>query len=293
MEGDVIAMYDCCNNPPYYITAYGLAVKHGFKGTEKEWLDSLNSYLHIKFAHILPQSNADMQNAPAEWMGIANTKDSEAPEDYTGYMWMYVKGEADSKILAPAYNEQTRYSAGNVVSYGQGIYRCTTPITTPEPFNPAHWTSSTMIDLITEAGNVPDNAVTTSKITDGAVTEAKIGNGAVKESKLAAGAVTTAKLADSAVSTGKIADEAITTAKINDAAVTTEKLEDGSTTTEKIAEKAITREKIADRSVSGIQMDLSLGDLNTIKLTKGIHYYDSATEAPTQTGVLSFIKSTD
>ena len=28
--------------PPYYFTAYGLAVKHGFQGTEQEWLESLN-----------------------------------------------------------------------------------------------------------------------------------------------------------------------------------------------------------------------------------------------------------
>ena len=27
-------------NPPYYITAYGLAVKRGFIGTEEEWLKS-------------------------------------------------------------------------------------------------------------------------------------------------------------------------------------------------------------------------------------------------------------
>ena len=25
----------------YYLTAYGIAVKHGFKGTEAEWLESL------------------------------------------------------------------------------------------------------------------------------------------------------------------------------------------------------------------------------------------------------------
>ena len=28
-------------NAPYYISAYGLAVKHGFQGTEREWLESL------------------------------------------------------------------------------------------------------------------------------------------------------------------------------------------------------------------------------------------------------------
>ena len=29
------------NNPPYYLSAYGLAVQHGFKGTEEEYLASL------------------------------------------------------------------------------------------------------------------------------------------------------------------------------------------------------------------------------------------------------------
>ena len=27
--------------PPYYLTAYGIAVKNGFEGTEQEWLESL------------------------------------------------------------------------------------------------------------------------------------------------------------------------------------------------------------------------------------------------------------
>lgn len=29
-------------NPPYYLSAYALAVKHGFKGTEAEWLESIS-----------------------------------------------------------------------------------------------------------------------------------------------------------------------------------------------------------------------------------------------------------
>ena len=29
------------DNPPYYLTAYGIAVKHGFRGSEEEWLESL------------------------------------------------------------------------------------------------------------------------------------------------------------------------------------------------------------------------------------------------------------
>lgn len=30
------------SKPPYYLTAYGIAVKNGFKGTEEEWLESLH-----------------------------------------------------------------------------------------------------------------------------------------------------------------------------------------------------------------------------------------------------------
>lgn len=32
------------SNPPYYITAYGLAVKHGYSGTEEQWLASLQGH---------------------------------------------------------------------------------------------------------------------------------------------------------------------------------------------------------------------------------------------------------
>ncbi len=31
------------DNPPYYLTAYGLAVAHGYEGTEEEWLESLKA----------------------------------------------------------------------------------------------------------------------------------------------------------------------------------------------------------------------------------------------------------
>ena len=28
----------------YYLTAYGIAVKHGYTGTEEQWLESLTAY---------------------------------------------------------------------------------------------------------------------------------------------------------------------------------------------------------------------------------------------------------
>jgi len=33
-----LALFD---NPPYYFSAYGIAVKHGFRGSEEEWLEWL------------------------------------------------------------------------------------------------------------------------------------------------------------------------------------------------------------------------------------------------------------
>lgn len=45
-----------CQTPPYYITAYALAVKHGFKGTEAEWLESLKGDPgDIKLAIVSPE----------------------------------------------------------------------------------------------------------------------------------------------------------------------------------------------------------------------------------------------
>ena len=29
------------NNPPYYLSAYGIAVKHGYQGSEERWLADL------------------------------------------------------------------------------------------------------------------------------------------------------------------------------------------------------------------------------------------------------------
>ena len=37
-----------CNLPTYYITAYGIAVKNGFSGSEQEWLESLMGSLDLK-----------------------------------------------------------------------------------------------------------------------------------------------------------------------------------------------------------------------------------------------------
>ena len=38
------------HNPPYYLTAYDIAVKRGFRGTEEEWLNSLTAFALVQAA---------------------------------------------------------------------------------------------------------------------------------------------------------------------------------------------------------------------------------------------------
>lgn len=66
-------------NPPYYITAYGLAVKRGYKGTLDEWLASLQGQKGDKVElrnldgmiqwRWIPDSGADEEGA-GEWQDL-------------------------------------------------------------------------------------------------------------------------------------------------------------------------------------------------------------------------------
>jgi hypothetical protein len=73
--------YDCSanNNPPYYITAYALAVKSGFNGTLNEWLESLQGdkvelrYLEDKIQwRWIPNTGAVEGTSDVENVGIEN-----------------------------------------------------------------------------------------------------------------------------------------------------------------------------------------------------------------------------
>ena len=81
-----------------------------------------------------------------------------------------------------------------------------------------------------------------------------------------------AKLADLAVSTRVLAQLAVTTAKLAAGAVTADKLAAGAVTNSKIYTGAVTNEKT----------DFSAGftPAGPIRLTKGVHYFDSEAELP-------------
>ena len=52
----------CYDNPPYFLTAYGIAVKNGFQGTEEEWLASLKGEKgdNVLWKGLVAASDADV-----------------------------------------------------------------------------------------------------------------------------------------------------------------------------------------------------------------------------------------
>ena len=95
-----------------------------------------------------------------------------------------------------------------------------------------------------KASNIPNNAITASKINSGAVTNPKLADNSIGESKIIDGSVTTAKIYTGAVTTDKINAGAVTTAKIATGAVNNDKLASNSVATSNIINSAITPDKI-------------------------------------------------
>lgn len=95
-----------------------------------------------------------------------------------------------------------------------------------------------------KASNIPNNAITSSKINAGAVTNPKIADNSIGESKIIDGSVTTSKIYTGAVTTIKLSNNAVTSIKLDDASVTTAKINDGAVTSDKIGNGEVTKEKI-------------------------------------------------
>jgi len=95
-QGNTSACSSCRNLPPYYISAYALAVNRGYTGTLDEWLESLQgekAYVHIKFSANEPERDEDIGDEPAAWMGILADHSEEASKHYDDYTWVYLHGE--------------------------------------------------------------------------------------------------------------------------------------------------------------------------------------------------------
>ena len=193
-----MGMYD---NPPYYLSAYGLAVKHGFRGTESEWLVSLSAYglaCAEGFKGNLKEWLASIKGEPG-----TTCYEAAAAGGYEG-------SEEEFNVLLAAMAD---YIEGGSAAVEDGS------ITTSKLAN---------------------SAVTEAKLSSGAVTAEKIATGAVAHEKLADGSVRSGKIENGAVTRDKIADGEVTNRKLATGAVTADKLEGNAVTGEKIALNAVT-----------------------------------------------------
>ncbi len=66
----------------------------------------------------------------------------------------YING-LPSTLIAPAYDSTATYSIGDYVIYNNGLYKCSTTISTAEAWTAAHWTQTTiMAELNNTVGNI-------------------------------------------------------------------------------------------------------------------------------------------
>ena len=99
---------------------------------------------------------------------------------------------------------------------------------------------------------------------------------------------------DKSIGESKFADLAVSTRALSELAVTAAKIAAGAVTTAKLATGAVTAAKIATGAVTNEKTDFSGGfsPAGPIRLTKGVHYFDSEEDIPagTDQGRIYFVK---
>ena len=99
---------------------------------------------------------------------------------------------------------------------------------------------------------------------------------------------------DKSIGESKFADLAVSTRALSELAVTAAKIASGAVTAEKIATGAVSSAKIATGAVTNEKTDFSGGfsPAGPIRLTKGVHYFDSEEDIPagTDEGRLYLVK---
>ena len=105
---------------------------------------------------------------------------------------------------------------------------------------------------------------------------------------------TMGSIPDKSIGESKFADLAVSTRALSELAVTAAKIAAGAVTTAKLATGAVTAAKIATGAVTNEKTDFSAGfsPAGPIRLTKGVHYFDSEEDIPagTDQGRLYLVK---
>ena len=105
---------------------------------------------------------------------------------------------------------------------------------------------------------------------------------------------TLGSIPDRSIGESKFADLSVSTRALSELAVTAAKIASGAVTAEKLATGAVSSAKIATGAVTNEKTDFSAGfsPAGPIRLTKGVHYFDSEEDIPagTDEGRLYLVK---
>ena len=153
----------------YYLTAYGIAVKHGYQGTEEEWLESLEAgglQIKIEGGHLyykttketewteIPEFDqvlADLEGAAETATNTANEAKEIAEEAQTTLGTVSSTLESAQETLESLqsqdeaivswgeYDNAKAYTPPMKVSYGGSSYVCIAPTTGNAPPNETYW----------------------------------------------------------------------------------------------------------------------------------------------------------
>lgn len=118
------------------VSAYAVAVAHGFDGTEAEWEQyianaSTKAAQASASATAAAQSEADAETARAAAVVAKVEAQTAAQSASAAY---------GTSLLAPNYSTEATYTVGQHVIYSGNLYSCITAITTPEAWDATHWT---------------------------------------------------------------------------------------------------------------------------------------------------------
>lgn len=153
----------------YYLTAYGIAVKHGYQGTEEEWLESLEAgelQIKIEGGHLyykttketewteIPEFDqvlADLEEAAETATNTANEAKDIAEEAQTTLGTVSTTLESAQETLESLqsqdeaiaswgeYDNAKAYTPPMKVSYGGSSYVCIASTTGNAPPNDTYW----------------------------------------------------------------------------------------------------------------------------------------------------------
>ena len=137
----------CSVIPPYYLTAYGLAVKQGFRGTEEEWVASLSAV--SDWEQTDPEKPDYIKNKPAPlgwvtnedidlmfsggYVGVEDQSAVETPTHMNGFTTPQMFGAVGDGVADDTEAFTQMFSAENVtiVYIPKGNYKISGPVSVP------------------------------------------------------------------------------------------------------------------------------------------------------------------